>query len=340
MICPNCNRKIPDESKMCMKCGFLIVEEKEEVIGPSRSYKRMFHKHLLLIVILIIVLLSFLGVCVKNIIIEQRITDIEELVVDKNSIHYVNDLYISDGRHYKYLLNDEEKEIYKTFITKIKNFETDFSIDLSEKQYKYFYNSVQYFDKVISALLMDHPELIQYGSVTLTPIDYSKGLKVGIRYALDEKQTALALKDIQNTINSLKKVTKDMSEVEKVKYVYDYIADNNSYGDKTNPISQSAYSVFNANYSPVCAGYARASQIIFQNLGINSILVEGKIDNEGHEWNFVKIDGEYYWYDVTQSDGDKYRGYLFSDKSGYDISYKELIPPIKGKIHLYKTSEN
>jgi transglutaminase/protease-like cytokinesis protein 3 len=86
-----------------------------------------------------------------------------------------------------------------------------------------------------------------------------------------------------------------MNEQEKIIYVYEYVAGHDydklfTYSDS----NQSAYSFFTKGTS-VCAGFAKASQIIFQNIGINSYLVM----NDDHMWNYVEYQGEYYVFDAT-----------------------------------------
>ncbi len=333
MECPNCKANIPDKSKMCIKCGYLIEQTEEEVHTKKKSY-RTFHKYFFAIIALVVILV-FLVISITNeIIINSRITPVSELEYNPNSVHYVNDLYISDDRYYKYMLDDDGKEIYDELFKNIQEYKEGYRLDLKHKKFDYFYELSEYFDKIVAALIMDHPELIQFGFYSAGEINYNEGLNVRIFYALTKEEYNNAIPLMQEEINYVKDQTIGMSEVEKVKYIYDYIADNNDYGKKDDAISQSAYSVFASDKSPVCAGYARASQILLQNVGITSILAKGKLNRDNHEWNFVKIDNKYYWYDVTQSDSDKYKGFLFSTYGNYSIKYKELIPNITGKKYI------
>ena len=48
----------------------------------------------------------------------------------------------------------------------------------------------------------------------------------------------------------------------------------------------------------VCAGFAKASQVIFQNIGIESYTIIGNTSSR-HMWNIVKVNGKYYYYDST-----------------------------------------
>ena len=86
---------------------------------------------------------------------------------------------------------------------------------------------------------------------------------------------------------------------EKIKYVYNWMGNNTSY-DKTftwSSKNQSVYSVFMSKEA-VCAGFAKASQIIFQNIGIESYGVAGQTGGP-HMWNIIEYDGKYYFFDST-----------------------------------------
>ena len=88
--------------------------------------------------------------------------------------------------------------------------------------------------------------------------------------------------------------------------LYDFIGKSNQYGDIEDLRAQSAYSAFSSNLSPVCAGYSKASEILFNNIGIKSLLIHGESEYAlflgiPHAWNIVSIDESFYLYDVTMS---------------------------------------
>lgn len=65
---------------------------------------------------------------------------------------------------------------------------------------------------------------------------------------------------------------------------------------------RSVYGVF-VEEKAVCAGYARAYQYMLNRLGIECAYVKGPcLDGEWHAWNIIKLEGEYYYVDVTFDD--------------------------------------
>ena len=302
---------------------------------------RLFKISFLLIIILSIFYFSFY----KNIGIEKYLND------NYVSKYKVNDLYNSKELNYRMLLDNDEKEIYDLYISKLINFETSLKIDMSKYNYSHEHLLFEKFIKVNQALIMDHPEIIYFGYPSMSTFD-NKTLNVSIIYALNKEEYNYALKDIENQISKIKNNTSNLNDYEKVKYVYEYLGNKNEYGVRGSSISQSAYSAFNDNLSPVCAGYARASEIIFNNIGITSVLISGKLKSnwfsgDSHEWNVVKLDNKYYNYDVTQSSIGKsttgnisYYGFLNNNKGILSPSNKKSAPIINGTTYDYYKYNN
>ena len=87
--------------------------------------------------------------------------------------------------------------------------------------------------------------------------------------------------------------------------------------------NQSAYSFFTKG-SSVCAGFAKASQLLFQNIGINSYLVM----NTDHMWNYVEYEGKYYVFDATMGTGFR------KDSNNYYSGLKFSYEKVNGKYDI------
>ena len=100
-------------------------------------------------------------------------------------------------------------------------------------------------------------------------------------------------------------VNDSMSEFEIAVALHDAVAAHVTYAEGEN--AHNAYGAL-INGICVCEGYAELYQVLLQKCGIQSFLVTGQSYNpgtgsyEGHEWNIVRIDGEYYHVDVTWDD--------------------------------------
>ena len=102
-----------------------------------------------------------------------------------------------------------------------------------------------------------------------------------------------------------------MSDFDKEKALHDYIVNNTRY-DYQNYLNDTIPDESFEEYGclvlgvAVCEGYAEAMKLLCDLSGLECILVMGKTINnytdEGHAWNIVKIDGEYYHVDVTNND--------------------------------------
>lgn len=286
-----------------------------------------------IITVLVILMIIFLFRSIKNYKITKLLED------DYEAKFYVNELYKSKEINYRMLLNKQEKKLYEEVIENMIDFKTSFKVDM--KDYDFNYDSL-YFDKineVTNIVFMDHPELIHIGIVSMSKQKGSTTVTISPKYLMTRNEYLSNIEEIKVIINKVKKDTKDLDEYEKVKYVYDYIGKSNTYGNVKDYMGQSAYSAFNIDLSPVCAGYSKASQILFNNIGINSLLVFGDAEyalflGDAHAWNNVEIDGKYYLYDVTMSSNlegkEFYRGFLIDDKDHKPWN-KKSVPNLSKK---------
>ena len=237
----------------------------------------------------------------------------------KKSDAYVNDLYKSDEYFKEKVLSSDAYHIYEEIIDASLNNKTKVKIKCSKNCQTDFINSYY-------AVYLDHPELISF--VGIGAYSLSNGYVEYENYGnLSKLKTFFGTRRIDRELDIIRSETKNMTDKEKIKYFYDYVASHN-YDRifKFTKSNQSAYSFFTGGKS-VCAGFAKASQLIFQYIGINSYLVM----SQTHMWNYVEYEGKYYVYDATM-------GASLSDKSNphfYDGLGQTTIKSTKGMYSSY-----
>ena len=103
-------------------------------------------------------------------------------------------------------------------------------------------------------------------------------------------------------------ISNSMSDVDKIKAVHDYLVKNTTYD--YGYYSKSDYHDHLENilveHRAVCQGYAVAFYVFMKELGIPCSILTGVANNGGgmekHAWNAVKLDGSWYFVDVTWDD--------------------------------------
>ena len=243
----------------------------------------------------------------------------------RESEAYLNGLYKSDEYFKSKVLKKSDYYVYRKIIDACFNNESKVTIKCND--------DCSSFKNAYNAIYLDHPELLSFLGIRAYKINNNRVTYDNLDN-LGKIRTTLGSMRIEREMENIREDTKKMNDKEKILYVYNYVASHN-YDTVFTYLgsNQSAYSFFTKK-SSVCAGFAKASQIIFQNIGISSYLVM----SSDHMWNYVKYDGKYYIFDATV-------GASYSDKNnhGYydglgvtttgDVygMYKELYPKIEEK---------
>lgn len=118
-------------------------------------------------------------------------------------------------------------------------------------------------------------------------------------YELSEDEYRRQYKACCEVIDRLVSETEGMTDAEKEMYVYKYIALGCVY-DKVSSNCGSAYGTL-VDGRAKCAGISRAMKWAMEEMGIQCLVLMGDtVDSpEGHDWNVIRLDGEYYDLDVT-----------------------------------------
>lgn len=330
MKCSKCYKEIPNDSKICPIYQNIFASFFQETkLTKKQKIELFLHKAIFPFIIALTILTLISLICISQTIKSNRITDISELQIDINSKDYINELYISDGRHYKYLLNKQEKKIYDQIYNAIKKNEDTVIIDVNENKIDVSKFATKTFKKIKNILSLDHPELINVSTIIITSKKENQ-IIININYILNKNDYVPQVINIQQMINELKEQTKEMDDYNKVKFVYEWFYNNTEYKVKK---GNATYSTKECFINRKCDNhtYAKTIQIVLQNLNINSILAIGTFNNKYHEWNIVKINNKYYYYDQTISKQSKdkinYDGLLYKNKN-YKLYYKSLMPTI------------
>lgn len=167
-------------------------------------------------------------------------------------------------------------------------------------------------------LVTDHPDLfiakdsfIKNGVLLYSVSNSQYYTQIGINYLANSVDTngqqifdrELALSQIAEYEELLKeiadKVPKDITDIEKLLFLYDYIALNFEYDTELKEESHDAYH-FLKNKMGVCDAYSKTFNKIIEGLGIPTAQAISDIDT--HAWTIVKIGEKYYHIDSTWAD--------------------------------------
>ncbi|WP_339261046.1 transglutaminase domain-containing protein [Lysinibacillus sp. FSL K6-3209] len=172
-----------------------------------------------------------------------------------------------------------------------------------EIQYK---GSTQRIEKIVeeaydSAIKRDD---YVYGHISKHSIRFEYGKKTAKifgeqSYLMTPEQAAYVEMNAQEIVATIAKTAK--TDVEKIKAVNDYIVANTAYTEQTKSSPHSAYTVL-AEHGGVCQGYALLAHSMLQKLGFETKYIVGYVGQEGHAWNLVKLDGQWYHLDTTWND--------------------------------------
>ncbi len=207
------------------------------------------------------------------------------------------DEILSDSlRNYCYEhLSDEEKRLYEEVYGVLRTFGSGRLLSTTDPDQ---------LKKVFSCVMLDHPEIFYVTGYSLTKYTRNnviEDIAFSGKYTMSREEAEAAAAEVESVALSCIFNAPSDDEYEKVKYVYEWLIHRCDYVlDAEN--NQNILSVF-LTTDTVCQGYAKAAQYLLNKMGVFCILCEGEaMGREAHVWNIVRIDGEYYYLDVTWGD--------------------------------------
>lgn len=231
-------------------------------------------------------------------------------------IPVLDEKYNGKVNYYYSSLDEKGKKEYSKIYDGYMNLK-DFTVDLNHDELEYMFNCVLY----------DNPEIFWVDS----SYSFSKsplGIFVEPDYRCSPEEIKTKNAELQAAVNRVVALSgSDYSDYGKEKFFHDYICKNSVYDLSTyEGFGDTAYSVL-VDGKAICEGYSRAMKLLLDSVGIYSYLVVGETENdegkmEGHMWNVVSVDGEFYHVDLTWDDCDGELGevnYLYFNMTDKDI---------------------
>ena len=196
---------------------------------------------------------------------------------------------------YRTLLSEEEQAVYNQIYANAVAYNTEiFTLvnELTESE----------LSETINSVFNDHPELFWLN--TSYKYGYNKSnavVQVQLSFGISSDQLETAQTQFNSVVDSIATAASAYStDIEKELYIHDAICELTTY-DTNADLNQSAYSAL-INGSTVCAGYARAFQLICQETGLTCYYLTGTASGGDHAWNIISVDGDFYNVDLTWDD--------------------------------------
>lgn len=213
-------------------------------------------------------------------------------------------------------LDDEDKKVYREIYNILINFGEDMPLSIT--------NPDQISD-IFQSVLNDHPEIFYVEGYTYTTYmrgDVIERLTITGTYTMTPEEADFCKEGIDIYVTEcLAGISEEASDYEKVKYIYEYLISRTEYNQHS-PENQNICSVF-LNGESVCQGYAKATQYLLNKAGVFCTLVIGSVSGgEGHAWNLVQMDGNYYYVDTTWGDAS------YQIEEGVEDAWESNLPDI------------
>lgn len=264
----------------------------------------------------------------------------------------IQDLALYENGYYYELLNAQDKIIYLTILNCMQQINSKTTLDTID---------VNTVDTIFKYVLNDHPEIFYVDGYKCSTNNKTNNSVYEPNYIMSADEIQKYNKKIEEYINYFMKmaeangIDKYASEYKIVKHVFEYVVATCNY-DVNVPYNQTILPIIEKNKG-VCQGYAKITQLLLNQLGVDSLLVTGTTENGVlHVWNMVKIDGEYYHVDTTW--GDDTFSYLADNFScddrpitnydylltttkniGHTIEYQDIIPDSNSNRYSYYVKE-
>ena len=263
-------------------------------------------------------------------------------------------------------LSDREKEAYADFFAAVESRDekliTIGSYDTQEDAEK----GLDRWREMWCVLPYEHPEyfwldMYEYLYLVEKELVGEYLLKIQPQYLMDEESLTEAKPRFDAKVDEIVREAESQPTLyDKVICVYDRIIADAEYDNelfeakKFDDVGISAYGCL-IDGKTICSGYAGAFCLIMRRLGIECGVefdsYDGDADKtDGHVWNYCKLDGEYYYFDLTWDDspikgesGEIYADHTYTYfgidreelKESHETSENSHVPHCDGQDYNY-----
>lgn len=194
-----------------------------------------------------------------------------------------------------------EDELYNGILqslmdmTMVSEYENTFSINIGDVS------------RIIKKIRFDYPEFFWVNGGELIADGDRTKIKVGIIDDLSAEEIKHMYDELVSCADALiESIPPGLDNYGKVVFVHDYIVNHTTYDtagaeSSGNGLYDTAYGCL-VQGSAICQGYSGAFQYIMKRLGIECGVCIGDTAKNRHAWNYVNLNGKYYWIDVTWDD--------------------------------------
>lgn len=204
-----------------------------------------------------------------------------------------------------------------------------------------------------TALKSDHPEYFwlpagyiyeMSGGQMYMAFSY-EGEGYQLDYTYTEGERDLLAAGLRQVLEEAAKQLSDgMSEYQRELVLHDWLVSRLTYDEETAAGSSAHPEAFTIacllDGRAVCEGYARSFQLLLNFAGIESTLVTGSMEDTGHMWNLVKIDGLWYHADSTWNDSGDKGLHTYFNMTDAGIAADHVLDPDFGELSYDDLMDN
>ena len=204
------------------------------------------------------------------------------------------------------LKSDAQKKAYDYLLSKLEAMESPISLEELKTRMDY-----DEFFLVLYSVLIDNPQIFTVDDNKIGDVKYNKDGSVrsfSVYYHYDKKDLPEMKKAYEKAITKAMTVIDPyMTDYQKELALHDWLCRHIRYDYSIGFRSACSYNGI-VNGQAVCEGYSESFTELLHRAGIEAATVYGFVKSEkgifdfGHAWNIVRIDGMWYYVDVTWDD--------------------------------------